>query len=147
MNVSLKLFSYSLFCVLSFTLAFPCYALDPEPRKWNHVPMDVNFAGAAYVYTDADIFVDPVLKLENVNMKMKTLGGVYIRTFELFGKSARIDLTQGYKEATWTGTGIRSSSLVLLPILYYQHKPFWFEVFRFGCRSLTDFLPLLPLVF
>ena len=103
MNYSLKLFSYSLLCVFSFTLAFPCYALDPEPRKWNHVPMDTNFAGAAYVYTEADIFIDPVLKLEDVEMEMKTLGGVYIRTFELFGKSARIDLTQGYKEATWTG--------------------------------------------
>jgi len=103
MNYSLKLFSYSLLCVLSITLAFPCYALDPEPRKWNHVPMDTNFAGVAYVYTEADIFVDPVLMLEDVEMVMKTLGGVYIRTFELFDKSARIDITQGYKEATWTG--------------------------------------------
>ena len=65
--------------------------------------MDVNFVGAAYVYTEADIFVDPVLELEDVNMEMSTVAGVYIRTFELFGKSARIDITQGYTEATWTG--------------------------------------------
>ena len=103
MGFSHKFFRYSLFIALSITQVFPSYALDPEPRKWNHVPMDTNFAGAAYVYTEADISLDPVLKLEDVEMKMDTLGGVYIRSFELFGKSARIDLTQGYKEATWTG--------------------------------------------
>jgi len=65
--------------------------------------MDINFVGAAYVYTEADIFVDPVLELENVNMKMSTWGGVYIRTFELFGKSARIDIMQTYKKASWAG--------------------------------------------
>lgn len=103
MGFSHKFFRYSLFFVLSITQVFPCYALDPEPRKWNHVPMDTNFAGAAYVYTEADIFVDPVLKLEDVNMEMSTWGGVYIRTFELFEKSARIDITQTYKQASWTG--------------------------------------------
>jgi len=103
MNFSQKSISYPLFFVFSVTLAFPCFALDPEPRKWNHVPMDVNFVGAAYVYTEADIFVDPVLRLEDVNMEMTTWGGVYIRTFELFEKSARVDVIQTYKQASWTG--------------------------------------------
>ena len=103
MSFSHYLFRYSLFIVLSVTQVFPCYALDPEPRKWNHVPMDTNFVGVAYVYTEADIFVDPVLKLEDVEMKMDILGAAYIRTFELFKKSARVDIVQGYKEATWTG--------------------------------------------
>ena len=103
MNISHKYLSYLLLCALSITLVFPCYALDPQPRKWNHVPIDSNFAGAAYVYTEADIFVDPVLKLEDVEMEMSTWGGAYIRTFELFDKSARIDIAQAYKKATWTG--------------------------------------------
>ena len=96
-------FSYLLFFVLSNAYFNPCFALEPEPRKWNHIPIGTNFAGLAYVDTEADIFFDPVLMLEDVNMSMKTLAGAYIRTFELFGKSARIDVTQGYKEATWTG--------------------------------------------
>ena len=65
--------------------------------------MGSNFIGAAYVYTEADIFVDPVLKLENVDLRMNTWGAAYIHAFELFNKSARIDITQAYKKATWTG--------------------------------------------
>lgn len=47
--------------------------------------MDVNFLAAAYVYTEANISVDHVLMLEDVDMKMKTLGGICVRSFELFG--------------------------------------------------------------
>ena len=42
------------------TIATPCHALDPDPRRWNHVPVGTDFAGAAYVYTEADISFDPV---------------------------------------------------------------------------------------
>ena len=65
--------------------------------------MDTNFGGFVFAYTEADIFFDPTLLLENVEMKLNTLGGRYIRTFELFEKSARIDITQAYQEGKWTG--------------------------------------------
>ena len=84
MSSSHKFLSGLLFCLLSIGLFFPCYALDPEPRRWNHVPVGSNFIGAAYVYTEADIFVDPVLKLENVDLHMNTWGAAYIHAFELF---------------------------------------------------------------
>jgi len=81
----------------------PCLALDFEPRQWSHLPVGTNFAGVGYAYTDADIAFDPVLKLEDVEMELQTWAGKYIRTFELFEKSARIDLTQGYQKGRWTG--------------------------------------------
>ena len=91
------------FCLFSTVLVFPCFALEPEPRKWNHIPVGSNFIGAAYVYTEADISFDPVLQLENVDLHMNTWGASYVHAFELFDKSARIDFTQAYKKATWTG--------------------------------------------
>ncbi len=81
----------------------PCFALDFEPRQWSHLPVGTNFAGVGYAYTDADIAFDPVLRLEDVEMDLQTWAGKYIRTFELFEKSARIDLTQGYQKGKWTG--------------------------------------------
>jgi len=65
--------------------------------------MDVNFVGVAYGYTEADIFIDPALQLEDVKMKRHTWAAKYIRTFDLFSKSARIDLTQAYQEGRWSG--------------------------------------------
>ncbi len=94
---------WSLLGLLTIGLALPCFAVEPEPRKWNHLPMGTNFAGVGYVYTEADIFVDPVILLEDVEMELQTWAGKYIRTFELFDKSARIDFTQAYQEGEWTG--------------------------------------------
>jgi hypothetical protein len=94
-NVSLGL--------LSFGLMLPCFALEPEPRKWNHIPLGASFAGGAYAYTDADIVFDPTLKLEDVKMHLNTWGVKYIHAFELLGKSARIDITQAYQKGKWTG--------------------------------------------
>jgi hypothetical protein len=56
-----------------------------------------------YAYTEADIGFDPVLDLENVEMESEVWVAKYIRTFALFDRSARIDITQGYQEAEWTG--------------------------------------------
>jgi len=79
--------------------------------------MGANFAGGGYAYTEADISVDPVLRIENVKMEMHTWALKYIRTFELFQKSARIGFAQGFQEERWTGlldgvpTSIKRSGL------------------------------------
>lgn len=101
-----------LVCLFCGGLAFPCFALEPEPRKWNHLPLGTNFAGVGYVYAEADIFADPALLLENVEMELHTWAAKYIRTFELFEKSARFDLTQAYQEGRWTGllNGVSAST-------------------------------------
>jgi hypothetical protein len=85
------------------SLMLPCLAMEFEPRQWSHLPVGTNFAGIGYAYTEADISFDPVLLLEDVKMELQTWAGKYIRTFELFEKSARIDLTQGYQQGDWTG--------------------------------------------
>ena len=93
-------------CLCAFLilgLPFLCLAQELEPRRWSHLPTGTNFAGGGYVYTEADISFDPVLRIENVEMEMHTLAVKYIRTFELFQKSARIDFVQGYQEGRWTG--------------------------------------------
>ena len=83
----------------------PCelFALTPEARKWNHIPMGANFAGGAYIYTEADIFFDPAHSLENVKLKLHSWGGAYVHAFELLDKSARIDIKQAYQKGKWTG--------------------------------------------
>lgn len=85
------------------SLALPCHALELEPRQWSHLPLGTSIFGIGYADTQSDIFVDPVLELEDVEMDRQTWLARYIRAFEVFGKSARIDLTQGYIEAEWDG--------------------------------------------
>ncbi len=66
--------------------------------------MATNFHGAGYAYTDGDLSFDPVLKIENATVKMHTVVLKYIRTFELLGRSARVDLAGAYQNGTWKGT-------------------------------------------
>jgi len=63
----------------------------------------VNFAGVAGVYTREDIFFDPVLRLEDVEMDRWTLAFKYIRTFRVAHKSARIEAAQAFHWAQWKG--------------------------------------------
>jgi hypothetical protein len=80
-----------------------CSAEELEPRRWSHLPIDTNFVGSAYAYTEADISFDPVLKLEDVQMDLHTWAAKYIRTFELFDRTARIGLLQANQEGRWSG--------------------------------------------
>ena len=88
---------------LFLLFACPCIAENLEPRRWSHLPIDTNFAGTGYAYTEADIGLDPVLRIEDVQMEMHSWAAKYIRTFELFDKTARIGLMQAYQEGRWSG--------------------------------------------
>jgi hypothetical protein len=107
LTAHLRLFSNScgwcLYGFLALGPALPCFAQELEPRRWSHLPIGTNFAGAGYAYTAADISFDPVLLIENADMEMHTWGVKYIRTFELFEKSARVDFAQAYQEGRWAG--------------------------------------------
>lgn len=78
-------------------------AQDIEPRRWSHLPIGSNFIGGAYAYTTGDIFLDPVLKIEDGEFYLHTAAVKYIRSFEMLGKSARVDLTQAYQSGEWSG--------------------------------------------
>ena len=90
-------------CLVIACLALPCRAQELQPRRWGHLPIDTNFGGVGYAYTGADVAFDPVLLIEDVSLELHTLPLKYIRTFELAGKSARIDLVQAYQDAEWNG--------------------------------------------
>jgi hypothetical protein len=105
-------------CVfLVLGMRFLCLAQELEPRRWSHLPIGKNFAGLGYAYTKADIFFDPVLRVEDAEMEMHTWAFKYIRSFELFQKSARIGFTQGFQDGRWKGlvdgvsTSIKRSGL------------------------------------
>jgi hypothetical protein len=84
-------------------LTLPCFAQDIEPRRWSHLPLGGNFGGVAYAYTEGDIFLNPVLRIEDGEFEMNTAAFKYIHAFELLGKSARVDLAQLYQSGHWSG--------------------------------------------
>jgi hypothetical protein len=79
-------------------------AQDLEPRRWSQMPTGLNFLGIGYGYIDGDIFFDPVLLIEEATFDMHAIALGYVRSFGLFGQSARVDFTLPYRAGRWQGT-------------------------------------------
>jgi hypothetical protein len=78
-------------------------AQDLEPRRWTHIPTDVSFPGAGTGYVTGDIFFDPVLLINDASFNLGAVGASYIHSFDLLGKSARIDVTLPWSTGRWQG--------------------------------------------
>ena len=85
------------------SLAMPLQAQDLEPRRWSQLPTGINFVGIGLAYSEGDIFLDPVLQIEDGTVELLSAGLSYVRTFGLFGRSARFDVSVPYAEADWEG--------------------------------------------
>lgn len=93
----------AIFLVGLASLAMPSHAQDLEPRRWSQLPTGTNFVGVGLAYSEGDIFVDPVLQIEDASVELVTAGISYIRSFGLFGRSARFDVSVPYAEGDWDG--------------------------------------------
>ena len=78
-------------------------AQDLEPRRWTHLPTGVNVLGLGLSWEKADIFFDPVLEIEDATSEVAAGALVYLRTFGLFGRSARLDFYAPYAVGNWVG--------------------------------------------
>jgi len=88
----------SLLCVCS-----DLFAQDTEPRRWAQMPTGLNFIGVGTNYTQGDIFLDPVILAEDVTFRIAGAGLGYIRSFGMFGKTARVGVTVPYASGRWEG--------------------------------------------
>lgn len=98
--------------VLFLVIAGTAAAQDIEPRRWTPLPIGTNVVGAGYAHTDAEIFVDPVLKLEDARMEADTTLVSYLHAFDFLGNSARVDVQVPHVSARWKGVldGVRRST-------------------------------------
>jgi hypothetical protein len=78
-------------------------AQDLEPRRWSHLPVGLNVIGIGTGRTDGEIFLDPVLRIEDATYELYPLGVSYVRTVELAGRSSRIDLIVPWANGRWEG--------------------------------------------
>ena len=86
-----------------FVTASPAHAQELEPRRWSQLPTGVNFFGAGIAYSEGDIFLDPVLQIEDGTVETVMGSVAYVRSFGLFGRSARFDIAVPYADSRWKG--------------------------------------------
>ena len=98
----LKIFYINILLLL-MSFSSVLWALDMEPRRWAHLPVDSNIMAAAIVHSNTDISVDPVLKLEDGEAEADTIISSYLHSFDLLGKTARLDVRVPYQRIKWKG--------------------------------------------
>lgn len=91
-------------CIIAIVLGVDvAFAQDLEPRRWSQLPTGVNFIGVGLAHSTGDIFVDPVLEVEDAEVDMFTIGVSYVRSFSLLGRSARFDVSASFADGRWDG--------------------------------------------
>ena len=101
--VSSRLFL--LFCLLILLMCpHSSVAQDLEPRRWSQMPTGLNFFGVGIGHIEGDIFLDPVLLVEDATFDIEAIGLAYVHSFGLAGKSARVDISLPYRAGRWEGT-------------------------------------------
>ncbi|MDX1379932.1 MAG: transporter [Xanthomonadales bacterium] len=84
--------------------AGPACAQDLEPRRWSHLPIGLNVLGLGAGTTDGEIFLDPVLQIDDGEVEYFSFGASYVRAFEWLGRSNRIDVRLPYARGRWEGS-------------------------------------------
>jgi hypothetical protein len=85
------------------TLSGDLESQELEPRRWAHLPIGMNFIGLGSDFRSGDINFDPALRIEDAEFEVAGVGLGYIRSFDLLGKSARIDVSLPYAAGRWQG--------------------------------------------
>ena len=104
LNKVSKLIAWILFLIsATLFLSNGAYAQDLEPRRWSHLPTGLNVLGVAAGWKDSEILFDPVLRIEDATSDVYVGAAAYVRTFDFFGKSGRVDFTLPYAAGRWEG--------------------------------------------
>ncbi|MBO9716512.1 MAG: hypothetical protein J7507_06805 [Pseudoxanthomonas sp.] len=78
------------------------HAQDFEPRAYGNVPVGMNFAVAAGVYTRGGLNFDAALPVSNEDLHTTSLVVGYAHAFALWGRSARFDAAVPYTRLAGT---------------------------------------------
>ena len=127
--------------IIFFSLiSFICSAQDLEPRFLSSVPIKGNFGGVIYGYSHGNILLDGSIPIEDLDASLNTFALSYVRSFSLFNKLTKFDITLPYSFANYSALvegedtrakrqGIGDTSL-RLSIILLGEKPYELKDFQ-----------------
>jgi hypothetical protein len=85
------------------------YGQELEPRAYTNTPVGLNFALAGYFYTQGNVGTDASLPIKDFTVHTNGPIVAYVRTLDVWGRSAKLDLIVPYvwlsAKATVAGQG------------------------------------------
>ena len=81
----------------------PARSQELEPRLLSNVPVGTNFGILGYAYSRGNILLDPAIDIDDLDSRIHTLVGAYVRSFSLAGLASKVDLVVPLASGDWTG--------------------------------------------
>lgn len=78
------------------TISSSVNAEELDARSYTHIPINQNFFGALYAYSDGELYTSADVPLDDVQLTLKGEIIAYARTFDLFGQTAKFDTNVGH---------------------------------------------------
>jgi hypothetical protein len=129
-----------LFCA-TFTMAATIMmaagakAQDAEPRAYTNTPIGLNFLIAGYLYTQGKIAFDPELAIADAQFQSHTAALAYVRSFELFGQSAKFDVIVPY--SAFSAHGVVAGQSQEREMMGFSDPRFRVSANLFGAPALS----------
>ena len=89
--------------MLACAVSNQAVAQDLEPRRWTHLPVDTHTVGIGYSGKTSDIFFNPLIGITDGTADVNAWLARYGYSFNLAGKTARVDGILPYVSGTWQG--------------------------------------------
>ena len=89
--------------MLACAVSNQALAQDLEPRRWTHLPVDTHTVGIGYSGKTSDIFFNPLIGITDGTADVNAWLARYGYSFNLAGKTARVDGILPYVSGTWQG--------------------------------------------
>lgn len=78
-------------------------AQELEPRRWTHLPVGTNIAGAGALFTEGDLHFDPVIQIDDAQVELSSALGSFHHYFNLADLTARVDVLVPFQTGRWEG--------------------------------------------
>ena len=89
--------------VILVLLSASVSAQQLEPRMYTNIPVGMNFFVLGYSYARGNILLDPAVPVEDLDSRLHTVFGAYVRAIDFFGLSGKVDIVVPGATADWTG--------------------------------------------
>lgn len=74
------------------------YGQELEPRAYTNLPIGLNFLAVGYAHSQGGLATDPSLPVTDAHLKIHTGLLAYVRSLDLWGKSAKFDVIAPYSK-------------------------------------------------
>jgi hypothetical protein len=82
-----------IFLVLFMAGYIDAESQELEPRSFTNIPRGMNFVLVGYGYSGGNVLLDPHIPIDEVDTRLHSIYGGYVRSIKIFGLSGKVNVT------------------------------------------------------